>query len=286
VVVSVQIFTSTFCVFSESAHPSKDAGCFAGAATVLLESGARVAMSQLHRGDRIASLDPATGRLVYSEVLLFLDRDPDRQRRFVTLTTASGTRLSLTETHLIHVAEGDCHLADCSRTAYAGSIEVGHRVLVAISSNEDDREDNFRVEEVIAISTESYRGVYAPLTATGTLVVDNVVASCYAVIDSQSVAHAAFGPLRLWANTRAALRHLVSWSSLSSSASSSSSSSSSSSGGSSVPRTLASSSEISDNMRSAPARTAEEDEALVGVHWYADLLYSVARWLMPGHMVL
>lgn len=225
---------------------------------MLLESGERVSMAQLRVGDRIAALDPATGVLVFSEVLLFLDRDPERQRRFVTLTTASGARLSLTPTHLIHVSEaGGCQEADCFRPAYAGSVEVGQRVLVADG-------DNFRVEEVTAVGTDSYRGVYAPLTATGTLVVDNLAASCYAVIDSQSVAHAAFAPLRLWSNLRSSLRHLFSWSS--------------SGGGSSVPRTIDGVSEGAVN-----ARTGGEGD---GVHWYADFLYSVARWLVPSHMVL
>ena len=235
----------------------------------------RVAITELRLGDRVAALNPTTGRLVYSEVLLFLDRDPDQQRRFITLRTASGLRMSLTETHLIHVAAtSGCLETMCFRPSYAGSVEVGHRVLVASAAGDDE----FHVEEVIAVSTESYRGVYAPLTAAGTLVVDNVVVSCYAVIDSQRVAHAAFGPLRVVANMCTAFRHLVSWSSLLRS----------SSGGSTVPRTLTSgaSSTLSESDSSISTATRTVEDTLVGVHWYADFLYSVARWLMPGHMVL
>lgn len=245
-------------------------------------------MSEIRLGDRIAAMDSATGQLVYSEVLLFLDRDPNRHRRFVTLLTESGSRLSLTETHLIHVATAmgggdgcpEAGLSSCFRPTYAGSVEVGQHVLVAATGDDGGSTSDFRVETVVAVSWDSYRGVYAPLTAAGTLVVDSVVASCYAVIDSQSVAHAAFGPLRLWSNARQTLYHVVAavnWSTSSSLSSPSTTTDGSSSGDSSAAPRTGEAAGVSGSRTTVPP---------IGVHWYADLLYSVARWLMPSHMVL
>lgn len=50
-------------------------------------------------------------------------------------------------------------------------------------------------EKVVSIQTRSIRGVYAPLTLEGTIVVDDVATSCYAFVDHH-LSHAVFSPLR------------------------------------------------------------------------------------------
>ncbi|KAH3825799.1 hypothetical protein DPMN_127681 [Dreissena polymorpha] len=42
------------------------------------------------------------------------------------------------------------------------------------------------------------RGIYAPLTKHGTILVDDVIASCYALIDNIYIAHASFAPMRMY----------------------------------------------------------------------------------------
>ena len=53
-------------------------------------------------------------------------------------------------------------------------------------------------ERIKSILIERVQGYAAPLTMSGTILVDGILASCYAVIDSQSLAHSVMAPARWW----------------------------------------------------------------------------------------
>ena len=220
------------CYITESAATDKHTGCFTGQSKVVLEDGRQKNMSQLALGDKIQSVD-SQGNLVYSEVLMFLDREPEERTRFVTLKTEDGAVLTLTASHLVYAGAPDCWDLQCMSPVYAGNVERGHNLLV--------REGRMEASTVLSVTSSHHTGVFAPLTRAGNLVVDGVLASCYAVIDSQSIAHAAFAPVRWYYSLAASL------------------------GGASEPRTV----------RGPP-----------GVHWYPDILYRLARLVLPGHLVL
>jgi len=102
------------------------------------------------------------------------------------------------------------------------------------------------------VQTVRHRGVFAPLTTAGTLVVDGVGASCYAVVASHPLAHTVFAPFRLLSNARHAAQTL--WTTL----------------GGGAARA---------HQPTAPAPQP------VGVHWYAQALYWVARSVLPLGML-
>lgn len=177
---------------------AKSGGCFPGEALVTLESGGTKSISDLRPGERVLALagsDGAAG-LVYSEVLAFLDRDPGTWKLFYTLHTKAGPRLSLTAAHLLFVSEGNCSEgAEPSQgtleTVYASHARPGQCVLVSQGHSAAV------LSQITRVTVREGRGAFAPLTRQGTLVVDHVAASCYAVVDQHSLAHWAFWPLRL-----------------------------------------------------------------------------------------
>ena len=197
-------------------------------------------MAELVPGDRVQAV-ANDGSIVFSEVLMFLDRSPMEVRRFVTLKTEGGRTLTLTETHLVFSGPRWCDEVGCMEATYAGLVEVGQAVMV-----EEEGELVAHLVEAVGQATEV--GVFAPLTSEGNLLVDGVLASSYAVIDSQGLAHASFAPLR-WAS------NLME-------------------GSSTLWRAL-----------SLAGPAPRGGAATEGVHWYPRLLYSVAEHLLPSHLL-
>ncbi|XP_034534115.1 indian hedgehog B protein-like [Notolabrus celidotus] len=183
-------------VKSDHSVAAKSGGCFPGEASVMLEGGTHKSISDLLPGERVLA-SAGGGELVYSEVLTFLDRDPMTWKLFYTLQTEAGTSLSLTAAHLLFVTDGNCsegtELAQGAlRTVYASDAQPGQCVLVSKGEAGPGR-----LSHITRVSVGGSKGAFAPLTQQGTLVVDGVVASCYAVLDQHSLAHWAFSPLRL-----------------------------------------------------------------------------------------
>ncbi|XP_034249194.1 desert hedgehog protein [Thrips palmi] len=254
-------------VKSESSQAARSGGCFPGRSVVRTPDGPRP-LSELRVGDSVLARDASTGGLVFSEVLMFIDRDPEERRQFLRVRTAGNRTLTLTPTHLVPVVrqrqrqrpEDTNRVEDAVKdaatkddvevvTEFAERVRPGDRVLVPGATRHDrlegDDRDDAVLDAVVDVQLVLERGVFAPLTRAGTVVVDDVVASCYAVVDSQRLAHWAFGPLRVWFNLKEAVQRLG--------------------------RAMALS-----------GKAAKPPPPQQGIHWYADALYSLARTTLPS----
>ncbi|CAH1971731.1 unnamed protein product [Acanthoscelides obtectus] len=225
----------------ESSVGSKFGGCFTANSTVTTPTGSK-RLSDLQIGDLILAVDPYTQQAFYSEMLMFIDYNPDQKREFVRFSLISGSTFTVTPNHLVLSSEG------LGQVEFAGNVKVGDRLLI-------NSADVLREEFVSRIETVLAKGVYAPLTSAGTVVVDGVAASCYATVDSQQIAHWAFLPLRITSNLRHGLWRI--WSVFS--------------------RPLRS---WSSPLREKQAR----QEYMVGVHWYAKVLYRIGEYLIPWRL--
>ena len=229
---------------TESAHPGQQSGCFPASATVVTSNGLK-RMEEVRPGDKLQSV-ASDGSIVFSEVLMFLDRSPKEVRRYVTLKTEKGRTLTLTSTHLVYAGDRWCDELSCMRATYAGMVEEGQAVMV-----KEEEELVAQLVEEVGVATE--QGVFAPLTREGNLLVEGVLASSYAVIDSQGIAHASFAPVR-WVVSFSEAAQAV-W------------------------RTI--------SLRESVPRSSSGGESPLpeGVHWYPRLLYQVAGYLLPSHLL-
>ncbi|KFQ92208.1 Sonic hedgehog protein, partial [Nipponia nippon] len=191
-------------VKAENSVAAKSGGCFPGSATVHLEQGGTKLVKDLSPGDRVLAAD-AEGRLLYSDFLAFLDREDGSHKLFYVIETRQPrARLLLTAAHLLFVAPQHNQSQEgtpSSRALFASRVRPGQRVYVL---GEGGRQ--LLPASVHSVSLrEEASGAYAPLTAQGTILINRVLASCYAVIEEHSWAHWAFAPFRLLQGMLAAL---------------------------------------------------------------------------------
>lgn len=130
------------------------------------------------------------GNIVSSDFLMFLDQDPVSRREFYVFETEKPNRkLRLTPAHLVFITN---NVTDDDMTAvFASNVKPGQQVFVV-----DEALDHLKAVTVERIYVEEYEGSYAPVTSQGTIIVDHVLASCYAVIEDHKWAHWAFAPVR------------------------------------------------------------------------------------------
>lgn len=156
---------------SAFASKKKKRACFPGAATVRTRTGTR-RLDELQEGDQVLA---APG--VYSSVFMFSHRDPAVRAHFVRVN-AGASQLDLSDGHLLYVN---------GALTPAARVRVGDTVRLADGSN----------AAVNAVSSVEGRGLYAPHTLHGDIVVDGVAASCYTTAVKVGAAHALLAPLRI-----------------------------------------------------------------------------------------
>ncbi|CAB9501073.1 Protein hedgehog [Seminavis robusta] len=136
-------------------------GCFSERATVEVQGRSEpVPIMDLRVGDQVLTNDRS-----YAPVYAFGHRHTSKLASFVQIQTVQGS-LEITPEHLVFL-HGEAY------PVRADSIQEGD-VL-------HGKDGNSRVE-VIEVDNVIRKGVYAPFTTTGTIVVDGIVASSYVAL--------------------------------------------------------------------------------------------------------
>eukprot|EP00929_Paragymnodinium_shiwhaense_P061423 TRINITY_DN3067_c0_g1_i3.p2 TRINITY_DN3067_c0_g1~~TRINITY_DN3067_c0_g1_i3.p2 ORF type:complete len:380 (-),score=50.52 TRINITY_DN3067_c0_g1_i3:257-1396(-) len=142
--------------------------CFPGDAAVQVRGGGRLSLSSLREGDEVLVSD-TLGNLHYEPVVQFLHEDDTSNAAYVTIVHEHG-EFRASDSHMAIVNDAYGVLRDLP----AAQIKAGDELQVAGL-------DGMMMSRVLAIRRSSNdSGMYAPLTPSGQVVVDDVVASCYA----------------------------------------------------------------------------------------------------------
>jgi len=158
-----------------------DAGkCFPGEATAQVQDVGRVSMMNLQLGDRVR-----TTKGDFEPVLGFLHMVQGGASEFLNIIHSYG-QFRATAGHLVFTKDGGMPMSQ---------LQAGDEIVV---------EGTEGLSKVIAVhKSTSESGMYAPFTASGTIAVDDVVASNYAAPSKglrlpHTSAHAFFYPLRMF----------------------------------------------------------------------------------------
>ncbi|XP_069580767.1 tiggy-winkle hedgehog protein-like [Brachyistius frenatus] len=180
-------------VKAENSMAAKSGGCFPGSSAVILSDGRTKPLRDLQEGDQVLAADQR-GHVVPTDFLMFMDRGRQTLQQFLVLETAAPRRrLRLTAAHLVFVTNRNGSDSSGFRAVFASNVKPGHWLHVV-----DDGPRRLVPARVTGVTVEPYEGSYAPVTSHGTIIVDRVLASCYAVVEDHDLAHWAFTPVRLW----------------------------------------------------------------------------------------
>lgn len=138
--------------------------CFSGQNTILVRGKGSTLMKDVKIGDMVA-----IGKRGFSQVYGFGHRDEDREVAYLALhIDAKSQPIEITRDHLVFVAERGAIPA--SNVVVGDSLLVGHNEMPV---------------KVVAVSTVHRVGAFAPFTYSGTVSVNNVLASSYVTLQER-----------------------------------------------------------------------------------------------------
>lgn len=160
--------------------------CFSNNTFVETLQRGQIKISDLNYGDMVKTVDTATGQATYSRFVDYLHYDESIESDYIALSTASAL-LEISDFHLIQRKLTDSLV----EFVFAGELQIGDEIFV-------NANDQLKSERITHLGRVRRVGAYAPLLESGTILVNDVYASCYAVYRSHHMANLFFKPFMLW----------------------------------------------------------------------------------------
>jgi hypothetical protein len=153
-------------------------------------------MANLDVGDDVMAWDKKRNRTVFSKVIMFAHLAPNAMGvEYLKITLEDGNKIALSGDHLVMVGKQ-------KKAVLARKVKPGD-ILFSVDENCE-----ISPKKVLAVEKVMEQGIYCPITVHGNVIVDNVLASCYASVEdhvllkgvvkisAQSMAHLGLMPMR------------------------------------------------------------------------------------------
>ena len=160
----------------------EEGGCFPGSAMFIDKNGRQRDMSSMRVDDEVQVI--ADNNIRFEPIIAFIHRQPEVMQEFLQITTERNNILKITEDHLLFVEK-------TSRATAIPARDVKVRDTLYVRAGNSVEKD-----AVLSISKVYEEGVYAPVTLSGTILVNNVHTSCYFDVLSHDWSHRAMGVAR------------------------------------------------------------------------------------------
>uniref|UniRef100_A0AC35GSL8 Hint domain-containing protein n=1 Tax=Panagrolaimus sp. PS1159 TaxID=55785 RepID=A0AC35GSL8_9BILA len=155
--------------------------CFSGDTYVRTANGETKRMDELKIGEWVIS--PGDGKMGISKVVSWLHRMPELEMEFLKITLENGKTLKITRKHYIY--KTDCSIKQTQKLSYesveAENLQISDCLLLL---NQKQLLIRSRITKIEIIKE---KGIYAPLTENGNIIVNEIFASCFSDIDNQSI---------------------------------------------------------------------------------------------------
>lgn len=145
--------------------------CFPSDAIVKLENGSNKTVGQLEIGDKVQVVTES-GEIAYEDIYLFTHNDPFYIGEYIELTLISGKKLELSPRHFIPVSADGTDAWQPQNLAAANEVALNDVVWYLDHGQ-------LASSKVAFIDTKYTKGAFNPMTSSGMIVVNGVVASTH-----------------------------------------------------------------------------------------------------------
>ena len=149
-----------------------------------------IRISEIKQGDFLKTYDPSARQWIFSKFVTYLHKNEQAVGKYLSIQTSGNKTLVVSPLHFVarvdkkHRTDFESHI----EYVFAKNLRVNDYLMA-------DANSELSLERVVHIETVLDAGAYAPLTESGTLLVNSLYASCYANSVWHTLAHVIFYPI-------------------------------------------------------------------------------------------